>query len=36
MAGLAAAAVFAATRSMIATIVGGMAIFWLLKAWLGA
>lgn len=36
MAGLAAAAVFAASRSMIATIIGGMTVFWALKAWLGA
>jgi len=34
VAGLAAAAIFAASRSMIATIIGGMSAFWLLKAWL--
>jgi branched-subunit amino acid transport protein len=36
MAGLAAAAVFAASRSMMATIIGGMTVFWALKALLGA
>jgi len=33
VAGVAAAVIFATSRSMIATIVGGMAFFWLLKAW---
>lgn len=34
LAGLAAAAIFAASRSMIATISGGMAVFWALRAWI--
>ena len=33
VAGVAAAIIFATSRSMIATIVGGMTVFWLLKAW---
>jgi branched-subunit amino acid transport protein len=31
LAGLAGIAIFAAIRSMIATIVGGMAVFWLIR-----
>ena len=31
--GVVAAVIFAASRSMIATIIGGMTVFWLLKAW---
>jgi branched-subunit amino acid transport protein len=34
-AGLAAAVIFAAFRSTIGAIFGGMAVFWLLRAWLG-
>lgn len=35
MAGLAAIAIFTAFRSIIGTIVGGMVVFWLARAWLG-
>jgi branched-subunit amino acid transport protein len=35
LAGLAAAAIFAAFRSTIGAIFGGMAAFWLLRAWFG-
>jgi branched-subunit amino acid transport protein len=35
LAGLAAAAIFAAFRSTIGAISGGMAVFWLLRAWFG-
>lgn len=34
-AGLAAAAIFVAFRSTIGAIFGGMAVFWVLRAWLG-
>lgn len=34
LAGLAGVLIFAASRSMIATIGGGMVVFWLLKWWL--
>lgn len=34
--GAAAVAIFAASRSMIATISGGMAVFWLARAFFGA
>ena len=34
-AGLAAAAIFAAFRSTIGAISGGMVVFWLLRAWFG-
>ncbi|MBM4232200.1 MAG: AzlD domain-containing protein [Gammaproteobacteria bacterium] len=34
VAGLVAAVIFATSRSMIATIIGGIATFWVLKAWL--
>lgn len=33
LAGAVAAVIFATSRSMIATIAGGMIVFWLLKAW---
>ncbi len=33
--GVAAAIVFAASRSMIATVSGGMVVFWVARAWLG-
>ena len=36
LAGIAAALIFAASRSMIATISGGMLVFWLIRAWWGA
>ena len=36
LAGCAAAIIFAASRSMIATISGGMAVFWLARAFFGA
>ena len=35
VAGLAAAAIFAASRSTLAAIFGGMAVFWLFRAWFG-
>lgn len=35
VAGLAAIAIFAFFRSIIGTIIGGMLVFWLLRAWLG-
>lgn len=35
LAGLAAAIIFAAFRSTIGAIFGGMGVFWLLRAWLG-
>lgn len=35
LAGLAAAAIFAAFRSTIGAIFGGMAVFWLVRAWFG-
>lgn len=34
VAGLVAAVIFATSRSMIATIIGGIATFWVLKGWL--
>lgn len=34
IAGVVAAVIFATSRGMIATIIGGMAAFWILKAWL--
>jgi branched-subunit amino acid transport protein len=36
LSGAAAVAIFAASRSMIATISGGMAVFWLARAFFGA
>ena len=36
LAGLAAIVIFAATRSTLAVIGGGMAVFWLLRAWIGS
>jgi branched-subunit amino acid transport protein len=33
--GMAAVAIFVLTRSMIATVGGGMAVFWLARAWFG-
>jgi branched-subunit amino acid transport protein len=35
LAGVAAIVIFAATRSTIAVIAGGMAAFWLFRAWFG-
>jgi branched-subunit amino acid transport protein len=33
VAGIVSAAIFAANRSMLASISGGMVVFWLLRAW---
>lgn len=35
LAGLAAAAIFVAFRSTLGAIAGGMAVFWLVRAWFG-